>query len=249
MLPPREAERLSAADASNVVMDADDQVNVFLMAGILGVGGFVTTDGAPDRGALRGVIAARIGDHASTGLARFTQRVRVHGRTLTWQPCLPDLSWHVRRVDPVDGVDGLADLCASLMTVPMPLDRPLRELLIVSGASPDGPGIVLRVHDAVADGVAAVRLLQRLFGSTTTPPTTTPTPRAAIPPAPRWRWRTSAASITRVSAVFRATVAPTVLLGPISSRRGVAFAEVDLAALARAAKTQGPPSTMRCSPR
>lgn len=62
MLPPREAERLTAADASNVVMDADDQVNVFPMAGILGVGGFVTTDGDIDLGGLRSAIAARIGD-------------------------------------------------------------------------------------------------------------------------------------------------------------------------------------------
>lgn len=31
--PPADAQRLTAADASNVVMDAHDQVNVFLLAG------------------------------------------------------------------------------------------------------------------------------------------------------------------------------------------------------------------------
>ena len=39
-------DRLSAADASNVLMDARDQVNVFLMAGLLGPGGFVSQDGS-----------------------------------------------------------------------------------------------------------------------------------------------------------------------------------------------------------
>jgi hypothetical protein len=34
MRQPRDEERLSAADASNVVIDAPDQVNVFLIAGI-----------------------------------------------------------------------------------------------------------------------------------------------------------------------------------------------------------------------
>ncbi|MCA1780627.1 MAG: hypothetical protein LC679_00190 [Intrasporangiaceae bacterium] len=44
----RDAERLSAADASNVVMDARDQVNAFLLAGVLGPGGFVSEDGGID---------------------------------------------------------------------------------------------------------------------------------------------------------------------------------------------------------
>ena len=39
-------ERLTAADASNVMIDAEDQVNVFLMAGLLGRGGFVGADGS-----------------------------------------------------------------------------------------------------------------------------------------------------------------------------------------------------------
>ena len=42
------AESLSAADASNVILDAVDQVNVFLMAGILGPSGFVAADGSAD---------------------------------------------------------------------------------------------------------------------------------------------------------------------------------------------------------
>ena len=43
----------------------------------------------------------------------------------------------------------------------------------------------------------------------------------------------------RVAAVFRATVPPTVLLGPIGPRRGVAFTEVGIEDLALAAKAVG----------
>jgi len=139
MPQPRDGERLSAADASNVVMDARDQVNMFLMAGILGAGGFVSADGGIDMDRLRGAIAGRLADPAFTDLARFSQRVHLEG-SLRWQTCELDLVWHVRLVGPVNGREGLADLCGTLMTVTLPLDRPMWELLIVPGASPGGPG-------------------------------------------------------------------------------------------------------------
>jgi hypothetical protein len=232
----RGGERLSPADASNVVMDAGDQVNVFLMAGILGGGGFVSGDGVIDMDQLRATIADRLADPAFKDLARFSQRVHLEG-SLEWQTCEPDLLWHVRLIGPVDGRDGLADLCAALMTVALPLDRPMWELLIVPGASPGGPGVILRVHHAVADGVTGVRLVQRLFETAPAPECA---PSRSVPATPaRSRCRTFVTSMSRVAAVFRTTVPRTVLLGPIGSVRGVAFAEVELGALARAAKGVG----------
>jgi diacylglycerol O-acyltransferase len=233
----RGGERLSAADASHVVMDARDQVNVFLMAGILGAGGFVSADGGVDLDPLRVAIADRLADPAFKDLARFSQRVQLDG-SLQWQACEPDLVWHVRLVGPVDGREGLAGLCATLMTVMLPLDRPMWELLIVPGASQRGPGVILRVHHAVADGVTGVRLVQRLFDSSPAPEGP---PSRLVPATPqaRWRWRTFVTSVSRVLAVFRATVPPTVLLGPIGAVRGVAFADVELGTLARAAKAVG----------
>ena len=137
-VPVRRArERLSAADASNVVLDARDQVNVFLMAGALGAGGFVGTDRTLDTDALRAAIAARLAD-GTADLDRFSQRVARDGQGLHWESWPPDLTRHVRLVDPVDGPVGLAGLCGALMTRPLPPDRPLWELLVVPGASPDG---------------------------------------------------------------------------------------------------------------
>ncbi|MFK5646944.1 wax ester/triacylglycerol synthase domain-containing protein [Ornithinimicrobium sp. LYQ121] len=235
-------ERLSAADASNVEIDAGDQVNVFLMAGLLGPGGWVATDGCPDLDLLRRVVGERLAQVTSGELRRFSQRVGTSGRHLVWEPCRPDLGWHVRSVEPVDGGAGLADLCSLLMTVPLSLDRPLWELLVVPGASPEGPGLVLRIHHAVADGVAGVALLRAFFGDGGPGPSERSTPAVAetTPPTTRpGRLSSLLTSLTRVVAVFRATVPPTVLLGPLGAHRGVAFVEVDLAPLARAARTAG----------
>lgn len=115
------------------------------------------------------------------------------------------------------------------------------ELLVVPGAGAPGPGIVFRLHHSVADGMAAVALVQELFAGA---PAADPLPsdRRESPrtqPAHMSRpsrLRSVVTGIRRVAAVFRATVPPTVLLGPIGPRRGVAFAEVGLEEVARAAK-------------
>ena len=232
----RRRERLSAADASNVVMDAADQVNAFLMAGLLGTGGFVAGDGVADLDRLRSFVAARLAERS--GLARFSQRVRHHGRALVWEPDGPDLTWHVRSVEPVAGPEGLAELCATLMTTPLPTDRPLWELLVVPGASATAPGIVLRVHHAVADGAAGIRLVQLLFGAEPQADTAPGQVRRARPTLRR-RWQRLVTGVARVTAVFRATVPPTVLLGPIGPRRALAFVDVELSGLAAAARAAG----------
>ncbi|GGK57448.1 wax ester/triacylglycerol synthase domain-containing protein [Ornithinimicrobium pekingense] len=235
-------EPLSAADASNVYIDAADQVNVFLLAGVLGRGGFVGDDGEPDLSRLRSDLTARLA--GDDGLRRLSQRVAGRGGALRWEPCTPDLARHVRRVEPVTGREGLATLCAALMTVPLPEDLPRWELLVVPGASVDGPGIVLRIHHAVADGAAGVGLVQRLFGA---PPEDRPDQAggavatagpAGLPDAPP-RWRRVLTGLWRVVSVLRRTVPPTVLLGPVSSRRGVAFAVVDLGPLRQRVRDAG----------
>lgn len=129
-------------------------------------------------------------------------------------------------------------------------DRPLWELLVVPGAASDGPGLVLRIHHAVADGVVGVAMLGALLDERTgsdrhdggSP--ADPAARQSPPvPPPRPSRRRRAASLltglTRVTAVLRATVPPTALLGPIGRHRGVAFAEIDVAPLTLAARSRG----------
>ena len=236
----RSTESLSAADASNVILDAVDQVNVFLMAGILGPGGFVAADGEPELDRLRTVVAGRLSDASLVGLQRFSQRVGGTPRRPVWEPCAPNLEWHVRLVTPVQGRDGLAAVCATLMTTPLPAGRPLWELLVVPGAADAGAGIVLRIHHAVADGVAGVRLVQQLFDPAPAPERgSQPTPRPQPARPPQGRWRQVVTGVSRASAMFSVRLGPTALLGTIGPRRGIAFGDVGLTGFAEGARTAG----------
>lgn len=236
---PPGAEPLSRADVSNLVIDTPDQVNVFLMAGVLGTGGFVRPGGDPDLEALRSALSARLADDHGE-LRHLSMRPAGPGRRPVWGPSPPDLRQHVRLTEPVRGPTGLTALCARLMTVPMPRDRPLWELLVVPGVSAEGPGIVLRLHHAMADGAAGVDLVQHLFGAGRTPPPVSSPVRRHVPPVRRMpSARQLRSGLLRVSAMFRSTVPATVLLGPISPSRGVAFTGVDLEPLRTSVRAAG----------
>ncbi|MBK8255270.1 MAG: wax ester/triacylglycerol synthase family O-acyltransferase [Polyangiaceae bacterium] len=99
--------------------------------------------------------------------ARFRQRIR-HSIV----PLLPpaweddphfDLGTHVHRVAlPSPGDESaLQDLVSDLMSVPLDRDRPLWQVYHVEGY-PAGSVLIARVHHAVGDGVALVKLLLRL---------------------------------------------------------------------------------------
>ena len=253
MVDPREGrERLSAADASNIEIDAPDQVNAFLMAGVLAPGGPVGRDGAVDLPALRAALAERV-----PALPRLAQRVVPDGRVLVWEAAPIEFERHVRQIEAVDGHAGFEALCARLMVTPFPIDRPLWEVLVVPGVAPGRAGMVLRIHHAMADGVAAVRLVEELLrphdasltdvssradaaaSSALTPATDAPARAAASRRGLRARLRMLASGWVRTIAVFRRAVPRTVLLGPIGPRRGVAFVDTPLDALAAGAATVG----------
>ncbi len=233
-------------------MDAPDQVNAFLMAGVLAPGGPIGSDGSVDVEGLRAAVAA-----VMPSTPRLAQRVVPDGRGFAWEPVPLDLGRHVRLVDQVDGLPGLEALCARLMVTPLPLDRPLWELLLVPGVAPQRVGVVFRIHHAMADGLAAVRLIQLLLRPATgeTDASSSPSPEKAAaetsttglpmrPPVPvhrtlRTRLRTLASGWERTAAVLRPAVPPTVLLGPIGPRRGVAFVDTPLGALDAGADTVG----------
>ncbi len=151
-------ERLAAVDEANLVLDHVGQVNVFLIAGLLAPGGFVGADGRPDLAALRTVLRARI-----AALPPLRRVPVADGRRHRWVEVSPDVEQHIRLVDPVAGLAGLERACGQLMSLPLSLERPPWELLVVPGASAGRVGLVLRIHHAIADGMAAVAIAQRLF--------------------------------------------------------------------------------------
>ncbi|MFI2364680.1 wax ester/triacylglycerol synthase domain-containing protein [Promicromonospora sp. NPDC019610] len=242
------AERLTAADAFNFELDARDHVNAFLMAGVLAPGGCVGPDGDVDLDLLRRALAERV-----PGVPRLARRVRRARHALVWEPVRLDLAAHVRQVASVDGRGGFEALCARLVVTPLPLDRPLWELLVVPGVAPARAGIVLRVHHAMADGVAAVRLAQALMDPVASDRATDSVDPVAGPPTDsadrvggdggtrpaRDRVRAVVSGVSRTTAFLRRAVPPTVLLGRVGRRRAVAFVDVDLGRLAAGARTAG----------
>ena len=238
-------ERLSTADASNIAIDAPDQVNAFLMAGVLAPGGAVAPDGSVDLEVLRSALAERV-----PRAKRLGQRVRRDGGSLVWEPAAPDLAHHVRVVEPVDGIAGLESLCAHLIVTPLPAERPLWELLVVPGVATARAGIVLRIHHAMADGYAAVRLAEVLLdpadpldGDTVEVRSTNPRTAARCVPARRSplkaQLRMLASGVQRTATMVVRRVPRTVLLGRIGPRRGVGFADIGLTALGAGAHAAG----------
>lgn len=228
-------ERLSAADASNVEIDAPDQVNAFLMAGVLGPGGAVAADGSIDVGVLRARFVERL-----SRAPRLSQRVARRRRALVWEEVRVDLERQVRVLAPVAGFAGFEALCARLMVTPMATDRPLWELLLVPGVAAGRVGIVLRIHHAMADGIGAVRLVEALLSADAG--------RAARPVEPEplavrtrrgGRMRALASGVTRTATMLRGSMRATPLLGPIGRDRGVAFVDAEIEPLAAGARTQG----------
>lgn len=234
MRPAR--QRLAAVDEANLVLDHAGQVNVFLVAGLLSAGGFVGPGATPDVAALRSALDTRV-----TELPPLRRYPVVAGRRHRWDERSPNLDEHVRLVAPVDGLSGLERLCAELMSAPLPLDRPLWELLVVPGASPGQTGFVLRIHHAVADGTSAVAIAQELFdpsgrGTASAWEATVPRSRPGTQPRPRRDLRCSLRRLGQALRRIRKTLTgrelgSTALLGERSRRRGVAFVDVDLAAL------------------
>ena len=155
----REPRRpLGRADEAHLLLDRGSNVYVITVAGLLGPGGCVEPGGAIDLDRLRRTVASRVAT-----APRLSGRLERRQDRTELVPCVIDLESHVRIVEAVAGLDGFLGLCSGLATVRLPMDRPLWELLIVPGAQPDGVGIVLRVHHAIADGVMAAQLLRRLF--------------------------------------------------------------------------------------
>ena len=232
--------RLAAADEANLTLDHTGQVNVFLVAGLLRHGGFVGPDGYPDMPRLRRGLSERI--ETIPQLRRVAMPV---GRRHAWAEVAPNLEDHVRAIPDVHGVGGLEQVCAGLMCVPLPLDRPLWELLVAPGATPDGPGIVLRIHHAIADGMSAVAIARTLFEEDTqsiSVPRRVESATSSVVPG-----STLAQRSQRIAVGLRRTlvtlinhgVGQTALLGPRSVVHGVSFLDVGLEPLASHVRTLG----------
>ncbi|MDQ0767318.1 diacylglycerol O-acyltransferase [Pseudarthrobacter defluvii] len=234
-------QRLAPADEANLVLDHAGQVNVFLVAALLAPGGFLAPDGTADIAALRAVLRERIAE-----LPALRKSAVQAGRRHHWIEAIPDLEHHIRAVEPVDGLTGLGDRCAELMGQPLAGEGPLWEILVVPGATAGGLGVVLRIHHAVADGMTAAIIVQRLFdpgepgeSPLNQPPVRRPaeTPRRHPRNDPRSTLRRLGTGLNRIrKTLWGQGVGRTVLLGERSAHHGVAF---EIEALETAVRPRG----------
>ena len=76
-----------------------------------------------------------------------------------------DVSQHLRhvRAESPGGIRELAEVIAEVTARPLPRDRPLWELTVVDGLEGGQIGFVMKVHHALADGLASVSLLANAF--------------------------------------------------------------------------------------
>ncbi|MCR2800592.1 wax ester/triacylglycerol synthase family O-acyltransferase [Microbacterium sp. zg-Y818] len=234
-VPP---QRLAPSDRANLIIDRPDQVNVFLVAGLLTPGGFVAPDGSVDMHALRQAVTVR---------ARSIRELRrvVAPRFLrapAWSEKTPDPQLHIRLLDPIADTADLERVCARLMVTPLARDRPLWEMLILPCRDGVRVGFILRIHHVLADGMTAVDIVRRLLAPADDSPAQSPADGAgaplpgAAPTGPRSR----TAAFRRFAATLGAHRMPdTVLLGPLGRRRAVAFADADLSALRSHAAARG----------
>ncbi|WP_431247884.1 wax ester/triacylglycerol synthase domain-containing protein [Leifsonia xyli] len=180
---------MAAVDAANLALERG-QPNVVTLAGLLAPGGFVDGGGIPDAAALRDALAPRIERVAA--LRRFPQRV---GSGWTWQNAAPDLTEHIRVIEPEAADPARPDAtvfertCARVVMTPLAAGGPLWELLLVPRAAERRCGVIFRLHHAVADGLGAEALIGALAdpdadpagaaaGPVRRPSEPTPTPHA-----------------------------------------------------------------------
>lgn len=129
-----------------------------------------------------------------------------------------DINHHVQRTTaPAPGGDEeLAATIGEIFEVALDRDRPAWQLWFVEGLADGRIALVLKIHHAVADGTASLRLLETLYS--TDPQTPLPQPRSTpLPnerrPAP-WIWwplvlRHQIAALARFPSIIARTVAVT----------------------------------------
>ena len=134
--------------------DADHHIS-------LAIGGLAILDGpAPDFDELR----ATMGDRCLTN-PRSTQILRTHPLDLTAPQWVDDpafnLNHHIRRVAlPQPGDDAaLHAEIATIMERRLDRDRPLWECWVIEGLAEDRWAVLVKLHHALADGIAAANFL------------------------------------------------------------------------------------------
>jgi diacylglycerol O-acyltransferase / wax synthase len=149
---------MSSVDAAWLGME--DPTNLMMVTGVMALQGKVE----PRR--LRTVLDKRLAP-----FSRFHQRVvrpRSRGNLVHWQDDEHfDIDNHFSHIalPPPGGEKALSELVSEVMSTPLDFSKPLWHVYLVEGLE-SGSVVLARVHHAIADGIALVRVLLSLMDST-----------------------------------------------------------------------------------
>lgn len=172
-------ERLSAEDLTNLAVEAPDTPMHIGVLAVLDGRDLLDEDGR--------LLLAEVLSRIEAGLNRvpLLRKVVYRPGVLAGRPVWVDdpaftLDRHVgqARLAPPGGEDQLLRLTERLMQPALDRSRPLWRIWFVTGLANDRVAVVVKLHHAVADGLAAVRLIATLLDP--------PLPEAA-PVDPSWR--------------------------------------------------------------
>ena len=175
---PSRIERLSQVDLSNLRIEDHGlpmHVAALLLVDQAGPSGRL------DLGALRVAVARRL--HRVPRLRQILYRPPPGLGPPIWidDPGF-DVREHVRHCAvPAPGDEHtLLEVCSKLNASRLDRSRPLWEIWLLTGLAGGGSGLLIRLHHAVADGLAAVAMMEALFGAD---------PGGPIPDVSTWRPR------------------------------------------------------------
>ena len=141
----------------------------------------VVLEGAPDHDRLREKL-----ERASRTVVRLRQRVI--GNALSFSP--PrwevdpnfDLDYHLRFIRAANGgsMRDLFDIAEPIGMQAFDRARPLWEFTVVEGLEDGRAGLIMKIHHAVTDGVAGVKLLLETFDAEAEPESPGPMPDAPV---------------------------------------------------------------------
>jgi diacylglycerol O-acyltransferase len=226
---PGRLERLSPLDVSN--LRAEEHGVPMHVAALARVEGAPLCDasGGLQLEKVRAVVEGRL--HLAPRLRQVLVRPRAGlGRPVWADDACFDIAWHVRaRPVPAPGDEtALLAVCAQLNEPPLDRSRPLWELWLLPGLADGTIGMLIRLHHAVADGIAAIALLGALLDTTpAAPPPAAPPWRPAPPPS---AWQMFTDNLRRHAADAAAAVAGLRHPAPAIDRLGSRLRQLRLVA-------------------
>jgi WS/DGAT/MGAT family acyltransferase len=157
-------ERLSSADVTNLLAERPGAPWHIGLIGVLDGGPLIAPDGGLRTDLVRDVLAGAL--PRAPRLRQVVRRTRPgQGRPVWVDAGDMNLDRHVRVVPvPPPGDEPTFLHCCEIVLAPaMDRLRPLWDLTLLPGLAEGRVGVVLRLHHALADGAAAIRLVQAMF--------------------------------------------------------------------------------------